>query len=111
VRAALEICDQQPQRREKLHSLIALAARELEDKTNFVASGSQIQPLVVGSDAAAVALASAMKGRGYDIRAIRPPTVPEGTSRLRLTITLNVDEAAILRLIDDIGAAEAESAA
>jgi 8-amino-7-oxononanoate synthase len=111
VRAAIQICREQPQRRERLHSLIAFATRELKAKTRFVPSGSQIQPIIVGSDASAVELAAAMKSRGYDIRAIRPPTVPEGTSRLRLTITLNVDEVAITRLVDDIAAAEAENAA
>ncbi len=111
VRAAIQICRDEPQRRERLHSLVAFAGRELKAKTRFVPSGSQIQPIIIGSDVAAVSLASAMKSRGYDIRAIRPPTVPEGTSRLRLTITLNVDETAIARLIDDIAAAEAENAA
>lgn len=111
VRASLDICRQQPQRRERLHSLVAFAARELKAKTRFVPSGSQIQPIIVGSDVSAVGLATAMKSRGYDIRAIRPPTVPEGTSRLRLTITLNIDETAIAGLIDDIAAAEAENAA
>jgi 8-amino-7-oxononanoate synthase len=111
VRAALEICVQQPQRRERLRGLVAFAARELKVKTRFIPSGSQIQPIIVGSDTSAVSLAAALKSRGYDIRAIRPPTVPEGSSRLRLTITLNIDEAAISRLIDDIAAAEAENAA
>ena len=94
-----------------MHSLIAFQSRELKAKTRFVPSGSQIQPIIVGSDVSAVALANTLKSRGYDIRAIRPPTVPEGSSRLRLTITLNVDETAITRLIDDIAAAEAENAA
>ncbi|MET1047354.1 MAG: 8-amino-7-oxononanoate synthase [Hyphomicrobium sp.] len=111
VRAALDICRRQPERRERLHRLVDFAARELRSKTRFVSSGSQIQPLIIGSDAAAVSLAAAMKRRGYDIRAIRPPTVPEGTSRLRQTITLNVDETLIGRLIDDIATAEAETAA
>ena len=111
VRASLDICRGDPQRRNRLHNLVAFAARELTAKTRFAASGSQILPLVVGGDAAAVSLAAAMKGRGYDIRAIRPPTVPEGTSRLRLTITLNVMESDIARLIDDLAAAEAENAA
>lgn len=111
VRAALDICQNDPQRRQRLHDLVGFAARELTAKTRFAASGSQIQPLIIGSDGMAMALATAMKARGYDIRAIRPPTVPEGTSRLRLTITLNVSELQIARLIDDLAAAEAENAA
>jgi 8-amino-7-oxononanoate synthase len=111
VRAALNICKSEPQRREKLHRLIAFAGNELRSKTAFVPSGSQIQPIIIGADSSAVALASSMKARGYDIRAIRPPTVPEGTARLRLTITLNVDEAAISRLISDLASAQAEIAA
>lgn len=111
VRAAIDLCRTEPHRRQRLHDLIAFTARELAAKTRFAASGSQIQPLIIGSDGMAMALAATMKARGYDIRAIRPPTVPEGTSRLRLTITLNVSELEISRLIDDLAAAEAENAA
>ena len=111
VRAALVICRNDPERRETLHKRIAFASRALTTKTRFAASGSQILPLIVGSDGDAVHLATAMKNRGYDIRAIRPPTVPEGTSRLRLTITLNVTEADITHLVDELAAAEAETAA
>jgi 8-amino-7-oxononanoate synthase len=111
VRAALVLCRKEPQRREELHRRIAFAETELKSKTRFAPSGSQIQPIIIGADSSAVALASAMKARGYDIRAIRPPTVPEGTARLRLTITLNTDESALSRLIGDLAAAEAEIAA
>jgi 8-amino-7-oxononanoate synthase len=39
--------------------------------------------------------AAALRARGFDVRGIRPPTVPRGTARLRIAITLNVDERAI----------------
>jgi 8-amino-7-oxononanoate synthase len=111
VRAALELCRKEPHRREELHRRIAFAENQLKSETRFAPSGSQIQPIIIGADTSAVALASAMKARGYDIRAIRPPTVPEGTARLRLTITLNTDETALSQLIADLVAAEAEIAA
>jgi 8-amino-7-oxononanoate synthase len=111
VRAALEICRAEPQRREKLHRLISFTASELRSKTSFAPSGSQIQPIIVGADTRAVALASSLKARGYDVRAIRPPTVPEGTARLRLTVTLNTEESVISQLISDLAAAQAEIAA
>ncbi len=107
VRAALSLCRTQPQRRERLQHLIAHTASALARHTHVTPSGSQIQPIIVGADATAVSLASAMKARGYDIRAIRPPTVPEGTARLRLSITLNADEAAI----DGVAAALEEAQA
>ena len=44
-----------------------------------------------GEGERATRLADAMQARGFDIRAVRPPTVPEGSARLRLSLTLNVD--------------------
>ncbi len=111
VRAALEIVQQQPERRETLLALIAHAGRELERQCGIAPSGSQIQPVIAGTDARALALADAMAARDYDIRAIRPPTVPEGTARLRLTITLNSDEASLTKLIAALAHARAGMAA
>jgi 8-amino-7-oxononanoate synthase len=65
-------------------------AEERMRELGLPASGSQIQPVIVGEDARAVALAQALQARGHDIRAIRPPTVPEGTARLRIALTLHV---------------------
>lgn len=107
VRAALNLCRTQPQRRERLQGLIAYTASALARHSHITPSGSQIQPIIVGADATAVSLACAMKARGYDIRAIRPPTVPEGTARLRISITLNADETAI----DGVAAALEEAQA
>ena len=100
VRAALGLCRDRPERREALQARIAFAGEAFGNKLGIVPSGSQIQPIIVGSDARAVALAEAMQRRGFDIRAIRPPTVPEGTARLRLTLTLNTSEADTLALVD-----------
>ncbi len=110
VRAAFAIVKDQPERRHRLHDLVATGAALLADKTGLAPSGSQIQPVIVGSDARAVAVAETLQRAGYDIRAIRPPTVPEGTARLRLTITLHSDEQQLAEVIDAIGAALEEHA-
>ena len=51
------------------------------------ASESAIQPLIVGENAAALALSQRLAQAGCWVSAIRPPTVPPGTSRLRITLT------------------------
>ncbi|WP_022706006.1 8-amino-7-oxononanoate synthase [Paracoccus zeaxanthinifaciens] len=63
-------------------------------------SGSQIVPLIVGQNAPTMELAAAVQARGFDLRGIRPPTVPEGTSRLRLSLTLNASRAQVIRLAE-----------
>jgi 8-amino-7-oxononanoate synthase len=99
VRAALLICRFDSARRDKLASLVAFTGKQLAESCGLSASGTQIQPVVVGVDERATRLAAAMQARGFDIRAVRPPTVPEGTARLRLSLTLNVDEAQVASMI------------
>jgi 8-amino-7-oxononanoate synthase len=89
VRAALRLCRDDPSRRERLLSLIQFANDRIEQRCGVPPSGSQILPVIAGADKRATALAAAMRSHGYDIRAIRPPTVPEGTARLRIALTLN----------------------
>jgi 8-amino-7-oxononanoate synthase len=50
-------------------------------------SQTPIQPLLVGDNASALALSAALWQRGFWVPAIRPPTVPTGTARLRITLT------------------------
>jgi 8-amino-7-oxononanoate synthase len=92
VRHALKLLQGEPERRERLHRLIGFANERFTGLCGRPASGSQILPCIVGADGATMALAKAMQARGYDIRGIRPPTVPEGTARLRIALTLNVTE-------------------
>jgi 8-amino-7-oxononanoate synthase len=95
---ALAILKEEPQRRANLARLVAHAGRESKNRCGVTASGSQILPVIAGDDRRAMMLAAALRARGFDVRGIRPPTVPAGTARLRISITLNVDEQAITDL-------------
>lgn len=105
VRGVLKLVARADDRRADLQARIALAGRELQSRCNIASSGSQIQPIIVGADGRALALAARLRACGYDIRAIRPPTVPEGAARLRLSFTLHVNEPQIVGMIDDLAEA------
>lgn len=105
VRASLRLMVAQPERRERLHRLIAAANASFAEKLHLTPSGSQIVPLVLGDDALTMKVAGALQDRGFDVRGIRPPTVPSGTSRLRISLTLNVDAAIVANLADAIAEA------
>ncbi|MFS0772278.1 8-amino-7-oxononanoate synthase [Sphingomonas sp. 1P08PE] len=92
VREALRIVADEPQRRTALAALVGDAARLLAP-LGIAGTGSQIVPVPVGDDVRAMAMAAALQARGFDVRGIRPPTVPPGTARLRLSLTLNVTTA------------------
>jgi 8-amino-7-oxononanoate synthase len=108
VRESLRILADEPERREKLLDLIAFANEQLISSLGIEGSGSQILPVVIGDNGRTVRIAGRMQMEGFDIRAIRPPTVPEGTARLRITITLNVDAAKIIRMLDRLSHVMAE---
>jgi 8-amino-7-oxononanoate synthase len=101
VRAALKLCAGAEQERTQLQALVRHAGEALK-RLGLPASGSQIQPVILGSDTRAMALAEALQARGHDIRAIRPPTVPEGTARLRLALTLHVTREDLDALFADL---------
>lgn len=88
TREALHILADEPDRRRNLRALIAHAEEALAPH-GVVASGSQILPLVLGDDARTMEVARRVQQAGFDVRGIRPPTVPTGTSRLRISLTLN----------------------
>jgi 8-amino-7-oxononanoate synthase len=60
---------------------------------------SQIVPVLLGSNEAAVHFAECLRARGFGIRAIRPPTVPEGTARIRLSLTAKLREETLASLV------------
>ncbi|MBE0703494.1 MAG: 8-amino-7-oxononanoate synthase, partial [Afipia sp.] len=89
VGEALRILRDEPERRHRLHDLIAFASDKIRAQ-GWTPSGSQIIPYIVGHNEHTMTLAAALQRRGFDIRGIRPPTVPAGTARLRISLTLNV---------------------
>ena len=94
VGEALRIVADEPVRRENLWNLIATAERVLA-RYGVAATGSQILPLVLGDAARTMRVAGAIQAAGFDVRGIRPPTVPAGGSRLRISLTLNATVADI----------------
>ena len=85
--AALELLREQPRRVEKLQRNAALLREALaEEGLEDVPGHTQILPLLIGDAAAAAKASEQALARGVFAQAIRPPTVPAGTSRLRLTV-------------------------
>lgn len=104
--AALQVVRDEPARRARLHALMAHLKAGLTARGFDVARvASPIFPVVLGSEARALAAAQGLRARGFFVRAIRPPTVPRGTSRLRVALTAGHDEAqldAFLGALDEV---------
>ncbi|MFI4920247.1 MAG: 8-amino-7-oxononanoate synthase [Gammaproteobacteria bacterium] len=100
-RAALKLLQTDAWRREHLQALIArFRSGAAERGLKLMPSETAIQPLLVGESADALKLAEALKAQGILAIAIRPPTVPAGTARLRITLTAAHTEAQVDRLLD-----------
>ncbi|MDT8406176.1 MAG: 8-amino-7-oxononanoate synthase [Methylococcales bacterium] len=98
--AALTIVRDQPEHRERLLTLIERfrqGAAELG--LALLPSSTPIQPVLMGDHQRALATAKALAERGFNVPAIRPPTVPEGTARLRITLTAAHSESDIDALL------------
>lgn len=106
VRHALEIVANEPERAARLHALVRRAEARLA-ALGIAASGSHILPVLIGDNARTMRIAAALQAAGFDVRGIRPPTVPHGTARLRVAITLNVDEPEVDAMVDALAAAMA----
>lgn len=88
-------------RREKLAALIQRFRSAISHADFTLAqSCSAIQPLIVGENARALQLADTLRRQGCWVTAIRPPTVPAGTARLRLTLTQAHESEDIDRLLE-----------
>jgi 8-amino-7-oxononanoate synthase len=104
--AALALVRAEPERRARLGALVERLRAGLAARGFDVARvASPIFPVVLGTEARALAAAAALRERGFFVRAIRPPTVPRGTSRLRVALSAGHEPAqvdAFLGALDEV---------
>jgi 8-amino-7-oxononanoate synthase len=100
VAAGVNLASEADSERARLKELGTFLRNELRQNGFDVGSGdSQIVPVLLGSNEAAVHFAECLRARGFGIRAIRPPTVPEGTARIRLSLTAKLREETLASLV------------
>jgi 8-amino-7-oxononanoate synthase len=95
----MRLAGAQPHRREAVARLAASLREGLGKGGRKLLGYGHIVPWVIGEARAAVQTAAALRERGIDIRAIRPPSVPPGTSRLRFTVTAAHDASDVDRVV------------
>lgn len=107
VLAALPVIREESARRVQLQRLIATLRGGLHlHKWRLDPSITPIQPLIVGSNDDASRASASLRERGILVPAIRPPTVPQGTARLRITLSAAHTAEDVARLVDALHAAE-----
>lgn len=107
VEASLDLVEHADARREKLAASIARFRSELKlQRWRLAVSQTAIQPVIVGNSEAALAAAAQLDAEGIWVPAIRPPTVPEGTARLRISLSATHTAQDVDRLIDALQRAE-----
>ncbi|MFQ5893141.1 MAG: aminotransferase class I/II-fold pyridoxal phosphate-dependent enzyme, partial [Nitrospinota bacterium] len=107
ARAALAVLAAEPDRRERLWTNVRRMARGLAAMgAETMRTTTQIFPLLVGGDVETMALSDALLASGLFAQGIRPPTVPKGTARLRLTMTAALEPSEIDRalvILEEVG--------
>ncbi|HTZ99606.1 MAG TPA: 8-amino-7-oxononanoate synthase [Candidatus Aquilonibacter sp.] len=106
IRAALALARAADQERAHLHA-IGRALREglAAAGLRYGTGAAQIVPVILGANEAALHVASKLQRAGFAVKAIRPPTVPPGTARIRISLTSEVTFEDIRRLVAAISAA------
>ena len=100
---SLELLRSEHWRREHLNRLVARFRQGAEQiGLSLMDSPTPIQPILVGDSERALQLSARLRERGLLVGAIRPPTVPAGTARLRVTLTASHSEAQLDRLLDGL---------
>lgn len=97
--AVLDVLEQEPWRRERVLNHAARLREAISEFTPLEPTTTPIVPIILGEEARTLAAAAQLQSQGFDVRAIRPPSVPLGTSRLRIALNANLEDAQLDRLI------------
>jgi 8-amino-7-oxononanoate synthase len=109
VAAGMKLAADAERERGLLAELGDLLRQELKrNGFDFGTSESQIVPVILGSTGEAVRMAEYLKAKGFGVRAIRPPTVPAGTARLRLSLTAKLSKETLAGLVATMADARGE---
>jgi 8-amino-7-oxononanoate synthase len=112
TRVSLRLARQDEWRRTRLQGLIArLRTGATQLGLPLADSPTAIQPLMAGTSARALAWSQALESAGFLVAAIRPPTVPEGTARLRITLSAAHTETDVDQLLEALAALPRSEAA
>jgi 8-amino-7-oxononanoate synthase len=103
LNAGLDMIEREPERRREVHRKSSLLRGALAESGVPVHGESMIVPIIAGTNEAALELQSAVMAAGFDARAIRPPSVPAGTARLRVTVRHPVSDTDLLRFACAVG--------
>ncbi len=101
VQASLRLMADEPERRAALRARMAELKHQLAGLPwTLLPSDTPIQPLLIGGNAEALAVSAGLRARGIWVPAIRPPTVPPGSARLRIALSAAHQPQDIVRLAD-----------
>jgi 8-amino-7-oxononanoate synthase len=108
---ALKIVEQENWRRSKLQDLIQFFIKEAKQRSLHLLSEdlTPIKPVLIGDNDRALRIKEILQQRGFFISCIRPPTVPAGTARLRISLNCLHEKKEIIDLLDILAACHAET--
>ena len=108
--ASLDIVMREPERRAQLADRVKYLRAALTGAGVALPDGSsQIIPIVLGDNDRSIAAADALQARGFDVRAIRPPSVAPGTARLRISVNVGLSEETLDQFAGALAVALAET--
>ena len=111
LQASLTVIETEPWRRHQLLTRSAYLRRRLQETGIMVPDAvSQIIPVIIGENDRSLRVAESLQREGFDVRAIRPPSVPPGTARLRLSVHAGLTEAVLDRFVAALAGALEDTA-